>query len=341
MSNILEKINLNHEVARVEQLIPRELRKDSTLFIEFLKEYYRFMNEPSAPSYEISGANEQHDLYQIEEKYIQNLQSFIAAYVPNSRNIPVRQLYRLIVKYFYNNRGSRESIDVFFRLFFNTTANVVENFDPILLKTEELTPENTEYQNRIIKAWKPYSYGIETDLFVEEWEAAYKALVHPIGWRFFALRLILLERNNIWSRVPSFYFNYRSQKLEEWFFTPPAGAHTPMYQAESLYRNTWFFDIGNFSSVKKYSDQAEDNVQFETLGAVISQPGTMTDLSYYSLMKLDRMDFAKRDYVSNLKFEDTAEVVGYGSLTIEQTSQEYPNVFYGDFTNVSAIVEIE
>lgn len=355
MSNLLEKINLNHEVARVEQLIPRELRKDSALFIEFLKEYYRFMNEPAAPSYEISKANEQHDLYQIEEKYLQNLQSFIAAYVPNSRNIPVRQLYRLIVKYFYNNRGSRESIDIFFRLFFNTTANIVENFDPLILRTEEITPENSDHQTRLIKAWKPYSYGIETNVLIGEWEAAYKALVHPIGWRFFALLLVIAERDNLWSRVPSYYFNYRSQKLEEWFFVPPPGCHTPVYQAEALYRNTYFFDIGNYSPIKSisyddlfpnpYIDSTTDLKYvngFNNGGATVAQPGTLTDLTYYAAMKLDRMDFAKRDFVSNLKFGDTAEVIGYGSLRIDQSIEEYPNtIYYGDFSNVSAIVEIE
>jgi hypothetical protein len=322
----ITKSAYNYETSRVEQLIPRELRTEATNFIELLKEYYRFMNAgegSSGPSLEISRANEQHDLDLINEKYLEQMHAFLAPYVPNSNIIARRKLLKLIVKYFYNNRGSRESVDTFFRLFFNTTASIIENVDNSILYTEEITEQNSVYQNKLAKAWKPYAYGISTDISVEKWREAYKSLVHPIGWIFFAYLDVRLESLNFYSRIPSYYFDYNSNFLKDWFYLPPAGCHTPAAQAECSYYATYFIE----SFVSNQTSPIQD--------------ATVFHLGYTTIPEQDRMDLAKIDYVSNLKFNDYAEIAGYRTFTIENTEQEYPQLFSGDFINVSSIVVID
>lgn len=338
----LTKKSYNFESSRVEQLFPRELRKDSATLIEFLKEYYRFMNMKdgsvpsisySGPSYEISKANEQHDLDLIDDKYVGQLKALLAPYVPNSDILENKQLLKLIVKYFYNNRGSRESVETFFRLFFNTTVQIIDNIDIDILYTEEITQGNSTYQNFLGKKWRPYSYGISTDIQAYRWQDAYKALVHPIGWRFFPYLTFELYNTNRYSQIPAWFFPYNSNKLEDWFYIPPAGSHTPTAQHEAGYQATFFIDLANAAAKKAYSDALS--------GATIPQQETIIHFGYTTIPEYDRMDLAKFDYVSNLKFEDYAEISGYGSFTIEGTINEYPNVFSGDFVNVSSIVLLD
>jgi hypothetical protein len=323
----LTKKSYNFESSRVEQLFPRELRRDSATLIEFLKEYYRFMNQndgtSSGPSYEISRANEQHDLDLIEDKYVVQLKALLAPYVPNSDILENKQLLKLIVKFFYNNRGSRESVETFFRLFFNTTVQIIDNIDIDILYTEEITEGNSTYQNILAKSWRPYSYGIATDIQAYRWQEAYKALVHPIGWRFFPYLSFELFNTNKYVQIPSTFFDYNSNFLKDWFYIPPAGSHTPTAQHEVYYMPVVFSDLVN---------------PYDTS---ITQPDTIIHLEYTTIPEYDRMDLAKFDYVSFLKFEDYAEMSGYGNFTIDGTTEQYPEVFSGDFANVSSIVMID
>ena len=336
----LTKLSVNHEISRVEQLIPSQLRRNSGTFIEFLKEYYRFMNQTededltvttAGPSFEISRANEQHDLDLVDEKYLNEIKNLIGAYVPNSAILNNRILLKRIVKYFYNTRGSRESVETFFRLFFNSSANIEKVFLNSL-RNEVPASMGSTYQNIYAKKWLPYSYYIETDVPVYKWKDAYKTLIHPVGWKFNSILRIETNNTNDYLRFEANYtdtgvskFNYDSLLIEKWFIEPPYGSHTPISQQ------------GLILILKQILETQNETYFFKEIE--IAKPAAI-HFSYTTSHILNHLDYIKEDYLTLLKFEDYGEIGGYSNVRIDIAEQEYieEDNQVQDFTNVSSII---
>lgn len=181
MSNVFPEIN-QAEISRVSELIPEALRKDANALVGLLEEYYRYMSEVNLPSHILNTIEDNYSIDHISEQYISKIRQYIAPYVPNSSALTTQELYSKIVKYFYNARGSRESAIVFFKIFFGNTET--EIFDM------------RDMSAGISSAWIPYTYGIKTGIPLSDWEIPYRALVHPVGFRFFAYLLFVLISQN-------------------------------------------------------------------------------------------------------------------------------------------------
>jgi hypothetical protein len=133
----MSKKQNSNEVARIESLLPQQLRGNSQQFVHFLEEYYRFLNEPTeGPSYLISRIIEEHNIDAIvDNRFLNKLKYEIAQGAPESPYVIKAFLLKRIID-FYNVRGSFESVRYFFRIFFNQTISTFLPWNEILIPSE-------------------------------------------------------------------------------------------------------------------------------------------------------------------------------------------------------------
>jgi len=330
---------LNYESARVENLIPMQLRRDAEQFILFMEEYYAFMNQSDQASHLISAANEQHDLDQIEVQYLENIQALLAPYIPFNiyGNIikDKSRFFRLLVRYFYTSRGSRQSIHDFFRIFFNAEVEIYNSVSrEILLSGGAGVAGDSQ---SMIEQWSSYSYGLGTSVPVGSWYVPYKALVHPLGWRFFAYVVMILSSENIWNTIlpDTEYWNYDSLDTSLWHKFPPGGAHLPTIQASAGFINRWILITSNdteflFKDTKQDFDVNDRLAYGRRFAELILIFGPEENVSHMTLTKID--------YVRSLKTFDQTPAGLHKDLTFASTTQPFSYDFGNDFINVSSEV---
>ena len=218
----------NVETPDLRDLVPQYLREDAETFVKLMEDYYTYLNDTAAPSNLIAEFTNQHDIEQTSDAFLNSIQAEIAAYIPRAAQVDQRRMYQLLAKYFYNNRGSRESAETFFRIFYDSYAEISDLTDGSLIAEQGELNWGLK-QN----AWLPYSYVIKTDVPIAVWEKAYKEIIHPAGFRFFALLLFVIISYNKWSlpyeHPDSQTFTYRSGTLD-WFYPGEPGDWAPYDQ---------------------------------------------------------------------------------------------------------------
>ena len=180
----------------------------------------------SGPTNIIYSILSQLDVDQVDQDYLGHIQTAVAPYVPipsymsttstatvnpapfytqlsdEERAFLRAQLYRKIIKYFYNTRGSRNSAISFFRIFYNDTASIydagdylgtVQNYIQGWLTSSGMTLASTVvsagasvYGQTPVQAWTPFSYVITTGVpgGSSTFDVTYRALVHPVGFKY-------------------------------------------------------------------------------------------------------------------------------------------------------------
>ena len=184
----------------------------------------------SGPSNVIYSILAELDIDQVDADYLSHIQRAIASYVPipvymstsSSTSINTAPfykyltsdqisslralLYQRIVKYFYNTRGSQNSLTSFFKIFYNDTASMFDVNDygadtmttyiqPWLTSSgmslastnvvTKLSISSQTYYKTPIQAWAPFSYVISTAQAQADFDLAYRALVHPVGFKYY------------------------------------------------------------------------------------------------------------------------------------------------------------
>lgn len=175
------------------------------------------------PSYVMNTIEEAMDIDRNGLNYLELMQKEIAATVPRAVTVNKRNLYKQIID-FYKLRGSRESIEIFFRLLFNDTAEVEFPYDYTLIPSSgawdvnSSLPKGGQYldnkgflSDRIklhdSHRYQKFSYLIKSGINVSDWEYSFDRLVHPSGFIYFSEILIFLEFiqgaiTNLFSRMP-------------------------------------------------------------------------------------------------------------------------------------------
>jgi hypothetical protein len=111
------------ETVRIESLFPDELRENSKVLIDLLKDYYEHMNERGMPSYEIDSINEVRDIDSADYEYLDLIQREIAFSVPRTVVADKVKLYKNLMRY-YTIRGSTDSVELFFKILFSDNVEV-------------------------------------------------------------------------------------------------------------------------------------------------------------------------------------------------------------------------
>ena len=319
---------LNLETPRVPTLFPDQIRESAQTIMDLLQDYYDYLNSDGLPSNILVETLSENDIDEVSAQFLNNLQSAIAVYVP----LPFRHtyysrvaLYKKIVKYYYNTRGSRESVDVFFRMMF---GEIIEMID---IKDARMLSYIQDWLNNDVKAvdaWKNYCYGIYVSIGEDQFGASYRAMVHPIGFKYFAILRLILVATNAWAEDAA---NFNTLRWSYTKFDPTNG------RGDSL-NHTIPVD---FSGYPKY-DQLRIPlcggrlIQIPCVPAGHSpyyQPDTITfggseeEFAVRIQASLDvplgRMWDARYDYQNALKFWDTTAIGNYANYIISDADKTY------------------
>ena len=111
------------ESIRVDALFPSELRETGVKLIELLQDYYTHINEDGQASHEINRLVDARDIDITKATYLDLIQKEIAVAIPKNTVANRVNLYKNLARY-YNVRGSKESIELFFKIIFQDNAEV-------------------------------------------------------------------------------------------------------------------------------------------------------------------------------------------------------------------------
>ena len=126
----------NLEKIRIDELVPEQLRDTASNLLSFLKEYYTQQNQDSAPTQLIQFLNDNQDLDKVtDDKFISAIADSIAKDIPKSIHVERTRLLKRLVDY-YNLKGTKRSITLFFNLFFNKTITIKEPWDSVLIPSD-------------------------------------------------------------------------------------------------------------------------------------------------------------------------------------------------------------
>lgn len=125
----------NIESSKIESIIPRQLIADAGGLIEFLKEYYKFMNAEGGPSHVVNSILANRDLDTAVDEFLLLLEKevgdgFTTQFVANKTNV-----YKNIVQ-FYQSKGSIESFKLLFRLLYDIDINISFPKEKILIASD-------------------------------------------------------------------------------------------------------------------------------------------------------------------------------------------------------------
>jgi len=113
----------SHEREKVREIFPQYLEENAENLISFIEEYYTYLNRDGYPSYELEHIISENDIDATSAKYLDAIQNEIAKIVPQSRVVDRNTLYARIV-HFYKTKGTIESVNTFFKLFFDDDPSV-------------------------------------------------------------------------------------------------------------------------------------------------------------------------------------------------------------------------
>ena len=125
----------NIESPSVEQLIPQQLVGDSQALIEFLKEYYKFLNQDQEPTQVINTIVQNRDLDDAVDAYIDMVRKELGYGMATQLEANKVNLYKHIGE-FYRAKGSIDSFKLLFRLLFNKSVEISLPKEQILVASD-------------------------------------------------------------------------------------------------------------------------------------------------------------------------------------------------------------
>lgn len=207
------------EQQRIDSVMPSEWLRLSEDLLVLLRDYYNFLGLEGQPTYEINRILESRDIDTADEKYLDQIQLQLAPFIPRALPTNKRNLYRGLVQ-FYKIRGSLESIDIFFQVFLQDTAQVRYPFDQVLIPSSgnwDPTIEVPVFDDQGVQTgtkfgryldnkgflsdnifiqdsffYQKYSYVIQTGTNQAIWGLPYSKLIHPAGFIFFSEIVLLI-----------------------------------------------------------------------------------------------------------------------------------------------------
>lgn len=178
--------NINLNEYQVESTLPDYIQQEFPKFVSFLKNYFEFEKQGASTTRFLQNMFETRDISQTD---IDLLQYFEDEFLLGENYFQGFTDKRNAVKYssyLYRSKGTKYSIQQFFKTFFNIEPDIVYTKQYIFTLQDssnsgsELGAESARYLTDD-KLYQTYAIQIRSELSVSQWRDAYKLLVHPAG----------------------------------------------------------------------------------------------------------------------------------------------------------------
>lgn len=179
----LDRVPSNFISSKVKEVLPEHFATDYPNLVEFLDEYYNYMEEDDAGfSYFISSLYQARDLNTTLLTQLDNIFDEVGLGTSyEDFDINPRLVAKLFAD-FYREKGTANSAKLFFRAFFNQEIEIEYPKNNMFIVNESrLGPDSLRYiQNA--ERYQIHSILIKSGVPISRWETLYKRFVHPGGW---------------------------------------------------------------------------------------------------------------------------------------------------------------
>lgn len=308
--------DINLREPQVDAVLPSFFLSEYPKLVSFLKKYYEFETREESLTEFINDLFQVRDVSQVD---LDLLQWFEDDFLLGQNYFEGFFDKRTAVKYssyLYRSKGTRYSIQQFFKTFFDIEPDVVYTKQYVFkLNESNIGAESARYLTDD-KLYQTYALQIRSELSVAQWRDPYKLLVHPAGMYLGGLTQIV--------GVGSFDgLQYDPGEADK----PPivlegVGGITPL----GFEQNTALFDFG-------ITNNEGGVVKFRTnLGSSSSYPNPagndLNDVGDLTVDNLDRLYSSLAEYLSpdSPTFDDdsdgTTTYAGFDLSSTETIDQE-------------------
>jgi len=136
MSDIRSEIS-PHIDTLVDTFVPSHIRENYPAIIQFVREYLIFLETQNESAYFQNTLPEQRFIETQQEQFLKRIEKEIGLFVPRQYEADPKIFYNKISE-LWQSRGSRESIETFFRIFFNEPVEVTYPNEQILIPSNSV-----------------------------------------------------------------------------------------------------------------------------------------------------------------------------------------------------------
>jgi hypothetical protein len=314
------------EPSRSEVLFPSYVRDGGFEIVRLIKSYYDYLNEEGMPSHEINNMIANHDIDVVSDKYLSAIQLEVAKSVPESTVLDKRRLYKIVSQY-YKTRGSEQSVNGFFRIFFDEMVSVFYPSSQLFNTSGDKSQSSSQFVIQDGDYWQKYSYEIKTKHDATAWKNPFIKFVHPAGLKLFITILAIMYVDNTWEGPLEDYIDsLQSITAEEYWkninLDMLIGRHSPKFQPGTSYTLDYLFKA-IIDSEYHYRTQTYPINGVAASNLYASLLSVFIDL----LLIIDaNISVFRSDYQEWLKFYDAASISSYADKTIADASADYDPV---------------
>ena len=171
---------------KIDEILPQHIVQNYPNLTQFIKNYYEFLDSDGLQSFE----TDIHDLLSLRDisesptKYLDNLAYELGAQLENTGKFDDDRWSLKRLAYLYREKGTVKGVEEFFKLFFQTQAEIIyPKKDIFLVGDDEIGPDFENYIQDY-KLYQNYSLLIKVGLSISQYEFLYKKFMHPAGWFF-------------------------------------------------------------------------------------------------------------------------------------------------------------
>ena len=190
MSNLdktLRDINrreLNLRRYKVEDVLPDYIKETYPKFVSFLKQYYVFENESNSVTKLIDDLFVTRDLSQTDVDLLSFIEDELLLGDAYFQGFSDRREAAKYSNNLYRSKGSKYSIQQFFRMFYNEDPEITYTKVKIFNVGESLIGPNSDRYLVNDKLYQQYAILIKTAVPLAQWRDAYQLFAHPAGMYF-------------------------------------------------------------------------------------------------------------------------------------------------------------
>jgi hypothetical protein len=201
--SLVQLNNTSKTFSNVRDLVPNEIENYATKFIDFIEEYYKWLEQSGNPGEVLNSLYTQRDIDFANKNSLLKLKEELLASLPNKFIIDDKTLLKTIYT-IYQQKGSLEGFRSFFKVFFGDTITVYYPWKDVLKPSDGVWNESTGkwIDNRgfisdriyLQDSWyyQRFSYDIISKISLSEWESSISKALHPAGYKLFGTLFLLI-----------------------------------------------------------------------------------------------------------------------------------------------------
>lgn len=314
--------DINLKEYQIGSTLPSYIQQEFPKFVSFLEEYFKFEDQNTSTTRFLQNMFETRDISQTD---IDLLTYFEDEFLLGENYFQGFADKRTAVKYssyLYRSKGTKYSIQQFFKTFFDIEPDIVYTKQYIFTLQDssglgsQVGAESARYLTDN-KLYQTYAIQVRSELSVAQWRDAYKLIAHPAGMYLGGLTQIV-----------------GTGSLDELQYDPGEALKPPI-----VLEGTADFDENGFSqhtalfSINNPTDPTGEVVKFRTnMGSVHDYPNPggndINDVADLTVDQLDRLYSSTAEYLTpdsptlDDDSDGTTEYAGFDISSTETIDQE-------------------